>query len=280
MKISTGTIRRSTLWVMIIVMPIGIRIDGENDGELTIEGHGGTGQVYSILRDCSGNPVASQENEYSDYAGAIQYSIRSGNENFIVLGVRGGRLYSEYRPASRGPSQVNPRDYEFSYMNPYLALEGPYAGVGIGYLAGAPGLHFGERETATPLSAHLRLGSYAAVHFLTTFNENLPLASGGGYFTMGIGYPVGSRANFFTGASGFPYDRGGLVQKVSVRLSDRFDLDLNGRVGWTAGNLENGFSFGLRYHLPLGKKSGPNLFLEKRKREKNREEDRGNREIG
>ena len=87
MKISSGTIRRSTLWVMIIVMPIGIRIDGENDGELTIEGHGGTGQVYSILRDCSGNPVASQENEYSDYAGAIQYSIRSGNENFIVLGV-------------------------------------------------------------------------------------------------------------------------------------------------------------------------------------------------
>ena len=68
MRISTAKIRRSTLWMMLIVMPVGVRIDGPSDSELTLEGHVGTGQVYSILRDCDGNTVASEKNTYSDFA--------------------------------------------------------------------------------------------------------------------------------------------------------------------------------------------------------------------
>jgi hypothetical protein len=282
MKISAWKIRRSTLWVMLLVMPVGIRIDGDTNSELTLEGHAGTGQVVSVIRDCSGNAVSSEKSTYSDFAGALQYSIRTGEGNFIVMGIRGGRLHSDYMPASRYFSQLIPHgyEYEYSYWNPYVALESPYVGLGIGYLSEAPAYEFGENESSTPLSAHLRFGNYSALHFLGTLNENLPLTSGGGYINLGVGYPAGNRAQMFTGFSATPYDQLGLIQKISWQLSDRFDLDLNGRVGNAGGKFEGGISLGLRYHLPLGPKTGPNPFLEKQRLEEPTEKKPGYQEIG
>ena len=280
MRTSAAKIRRSTLWMMLIVMPVGVRIDGPSDSELTLEGHVGTGQVYSILRNCEGNTVASEKNTYSDFAGAIQYSLRTGDGNFIVLGLRGGRFQSEYRYASREPSLVEPYDYEYSYWNPHVALETPYVGVGIGYMSEALAIRLGDRETTPPVSAHLRFGNYSAAYFLATLNENLPLASGGGYYNLGIGYPVSNKVRMFTGLTAGPYDRPGVVQKVSWQLSERFDLDLNGRFGKAGGNPEFGISIGLRYHLPLGAKGGRNQFLEKQRMDDTPKKEHRNWEIG
>ena len=280
MKISQRGIRRSTLWVFLLVMPVGIRIDGDTNSELTLEGHAGTGQVYSILRDCSGDPIASQKNTYSDFAGAVAYSIRSGEGNFIVLGLRGGHLSSEYQPASRVSWDGYPRKYEYTYWNPHLAIESPYVGIGIGYLSGAPSFEFGSYEDSEPVSAHLRLGNYSAGHFLATFNENLPLASGGGYLNLGIGYPGGKKASLFSGLTATPYDGLGFVQKVSWKLSTGFDLDLKGRAGFSEGNFEGGFSLGLRYHIPLGEQSGENKFLERQRKKNPTEKKTGHQEIG
>jgi hypothetical protein len=281
-KFPSGKIRRSTLWLMLMVMPVGVRIDGEHDSELTLEGHAGTGQVISVVRDCSGRPIASHQNTYSDFAGAFQYSHRTGDGDFLVVGIRGGRLTSNYQPASgHFPYVIFPEyEYEYTYWNPYLAWEGPYMGVGVGYLSEAPSLDFGDIQSSTPLSAHLRVGNYAKAHFLATYNENLPLASGGGYINLGVGYPAGDRLQMFTGFSGTPYDRIGLVQKISWRLSESFDLDLDGRAGNADGYFEGGLSLGLRYHLPLGPQTGPNPFLEKRGKEKSPEKKAGYQEIG
>lgn len=280
MKISTRRLRRSTLWMFLLVMPLGIRIDGNTNSELTLEGQAGTGQVYSILRDCSGDQIASEKNTYTDYAGAIQYSFQSGEGNFIVLGLRGGHLSSDYKRASGGNWNVSPIKYEYTYWNPHIAIESPYVGMGVGYLSGAPNMDFGSYQESTPISAHLRLGNYAKTHFLASFNENLPLASGGGYMNLGIGYTGGARANLFTGFALAPYDGFGVVQKVSLRLSDGFDLDLNGRAGVTEGNFEGGFSLGLRYHVPLGPESGGNRFLEGSDEGQPVKKRKGNQEIG
>lgn len=282
MRIPFGKIRRSTLWVMLMVMPVGIRIDGDHDSELTLEGHAGTGQVVSVIRDCSGNAVSSENSTYSDIAGAIQYSVRTGEGNFIVMGIRGGRLHSQFQTANRVFHDIIPEgyEYEYTYWNPYVALEGPYVGLGIGYMSEAPDYEFGGNESSTPLSAHLRLGNYSALHFLGMLNENLPLASGGGYINLGLGYPAGNGVQLFTGFSATPYDQLGLVQKISWQLSDRFDLDFNGRAGNAAGSFEGSFSLGLRYHLPLGAPTGPNPFLEKQRQEKTPEKKAGYREIG
>lgn len=280
MKIYARGIRQSTLWVFLLVMPLGIKIDGDTNSELTLEGEAGTGQVYSILRDCSGNQVASEKNEYSDYAGAAQLSFKSGEGNFIVLGLRGGHLSSDFKRASRLYSYASTLKYEYTYWNPHIAFESPYVGMGLGYVSGVPSLEFGSYEEATPISGHLRIGNYSKAYFLATYNENLPLVSGGGYINLGVGYPGGTRASLFTGFSAMPYDGLGIVQKISWRISNGFDLDLNGRAGVTGGNFEGGFSLGLRYHLPLGSESGGNKFLEKSDKVHPVEKKKGYQEIG
>jgi len=270
MKVFTRRLRHSTLWMLLVIMPVGVRIDGENDHELTIEGHAGAGQLASVIRDCSGNPVASESSNFSDVAGGVSYSHRFGEGNFLVLGLRAGRYQIDLRRATREPVLLEPYEYEYTYWNPHLALESPHVGVGFGYLSEEPRLDFSEGTMDTPVTAHLRLGSYAAAHFLATYNENLPMVSGGGHIILGMGYPAGERASMFTGFSMYPYDQIGLAQKVSWMVSDRFDLDLNARAGAAAGHFEGSISLGLRYHLPFGKKTGPNQFLEKRSQEKSR----------
>lgn len=280
MKIFTRRFRHSTLWMFLVIMPVGIRVDGEHESGLAIEGHAGTGQLASVIRDCSGNPVASESNTFSDLAGGGTYSHHFGEGNVLVLGLRAGRFRMDLRQATREPVLVEPYEYEYTYWNPHLALESPFVGIGFGYLSEEPVLHFSDWTMDTPVTAHLRLGSYAAAHFLATYNENLPMISGGGHIILGMGYPAGGRASMFTGFSGYPYDQIGLVQKVSWMVSDRFDLDLNARAGGAAGHFEGSVSLGLRYHLPFGKKIGPNPFLEERAQEKSREDQPGHREIG
>ena len=82
MRISSRRLRQTTMWMFLIVMPVGVRIDGDTRNELTIEGHAGAGQLASVIRDCSGSTVASEANSFSDVAGAIQYSHRFGEGNF------------------------------------------------------------------------------------------------------------------------------------------------------------------------------------------------------
>lgn len=288
MKIFTRRLRHTTMWMFLLIMPVGVRIDGNTGDELTIEGHVGAGQLASVIRDCSGDAISSESNSFSDYAGAVQYSHRFGEGNFVVLGLRSGQFRMDYQAATTAPVLSDPYRYEYSYWNPYVAIESPYMGFGIGYLSEDPlmgfgkwdfgsieDLYFGIGDFGPPISAHLRFGNYAKAHFLATYNENLPMVSGGGNITLGVGYHSGNNVSLFTGLTAAPYDRPGLVQKLSWGLSERFDLDLNGRAGAAGGTFEGSFSLGLRYHLPVGEPSGHNPFLEKNRKKDQEEEKEG-----
>ena len=111
---------------------------------------------------------------------------------------------------------------------------------------------FGDSSDAIPLSSHLRFGKYDKLNFQISLNEDLPLASGAGYFKIGISYPAGSRARLFTGLSSGFYESLGFVQQLVLPLSDRFDLDLSTRLGSADGHFEGGFALGLRLHMPFG----------------------------
>jgi len=251
-------LRRTTLWLFLIIMPIGVRIDPEHPNELTVSAHGGGGQVVSVIRDCDGNPLASEPSNFVDMAASVQVSHRSENGVITALGIRSGYLNSN----ARIPQSVfadGSRSYDsyeesvsYSYFNPYLAVESRYFGIGAGYLSGDVPNTFGKTGDTTPVSGHLRIGNYDKVNFQTSLNEDLPLASGGGYFKMGLGYPMGSRVRMFSGLSAGFYDRPGFAQQMALSISNRFDLDLAARVGSTDGNLEGGFALGLRYHVPFG----------------------------
>ena len=116
---------------------------------------------------------------------------------------------------------------------------------------------FGDSSETIPMSAHLRFGNFEKANFQVSLNEDLPLASGAGYFKLGLGYHAGSRVLLFTGLSLGFYEDVGLVQQVVVPLSDRFDLDLSTRLGSTDGKFAGGFALGLRLHIPFGTSVAP-----------------------
>lgn len=268
MKIPFRRIRHGTLFLFILILPVGVRVDGDKPGELTIEGHAGTGQLASVIRDCSGNAITSESSTFSDVAGAVQYSRRTDDGSFFVFGIRGGRFTIDYQGATTGEDPLDPVAWEFNYWNPHVAWETPEGGVGVGWLSDKPPLDFGEGERSIPLTGHIRFGRYDGAYVLVSFNENQPLVSGGGNAVLGLGYPTGSRAGMFTGFSLDPYDRAGFVHRMSWRLSDGFDLDLSGRAGKAGSEFEGSVSLGLRYHIPLGPSGSVNSYLEKRAREK------------
>lgn len=251
-------LRRTTLWMFMIVMPIGVRVDPEHPNELTVSAHGGAGQVVSVIRDCEGNPIASEENTFVDFAASMQVSHRSRDGIITALGFRSGHFNSNGRfPLSgyddgTGTTDSYEQTISYSYFNPYIAMESRYVGIGVGYLSGEIPSYYGDESSSIPMSGHLRLGNYNKVNFQISVNEDLPLASGAGYYKMGLGYPMGSGMRLFSGLSVGFYDQPGLVQQVFLPLSSRFDLDLSARLGSAAGKLEGGLALGLRYHLPWG----------------------------
>ena len=252
-------LRRTTMFMFLLVMPIGVRIDPENPNEFSISAHGGAGQVVSVIRDCDGNAVNSAASTFVDVAGSAQISHRFDSGIITAFGIRGGYLESN----SQNPQviynygeETTYSSYEeftsYSYFNPYIAMESKYVGIGVGYMGGDPQAEFGDESSEIPFSAHLRLGNYTAANFLVTVNEDLPLASGGGPVKVGLAYPVGSRGGMFSGFSGGFYDNLGFVQQAFLPISSRFDLDLALRLGLADSKFEGGVSVGVRYHLPFG----------------------------
>jgi hypothetical protein len=163
----------------------------------------GTGQIVSVLRDCRGHAVSSEENSYVDVAAAMLYIHQSESGVFTALGMRYGYLESEAQRAVFGTEGSYQERVTYNYFNPYIALESRYFG------------------------------------------------NGGGYFNMGVDYPAGRWGTLFTGLSAGFYDGPGFVQKITILVSDRFDLDLSARLGSADSNFEGGFAAGLRYHIPL-----------------------------
>ncbi len=169
----------------------------------------------------------------------------------IAVGIRYGYLDSEAQRAVFGAEGIYRERVTYNYFNPYIALESRYFGIGVGYMGGDVPAYFGESSEFMPASAHIRFGNYEKTNFLISLNENLPLASGGGYFNMGINYPTGRRVVLLTGLSAGFHDGPGLVQRVTIPGSDRFDLDLSARLGSADRKFDGGFAAGLRYHIPL-----------------------------
>jgi len=244
-------LRRTTLGLFLLIMPIGVRVDPEHPNELTLSAHGGGGQVASVIRDCSGRAISSKKSPYMDLAATAQISHRSESGVFTAFGMRYGSLDSKAQRTAFGIEGSYEERVTYNYFNPYFAMESRYIGLGIGYMGGDVPMTFGENSDSTPVSGHLRLGNYETLNFLVSLNENLPLASGGGYFNMGISYPAGRSVVLFTGFSAGFYDGPGFVQKITILVSDRFDLDLSARLGPSEDYLEGGLAAGLRYHIPL-----------------------------
>lgn len=244
---------RFTTFAFLAVMPLGFELTEEKPGELMIGVGGGTGQVVTVVRDCSGSALRSTGHPLNEISASAQYSRLISEGTTLVIGVRGGQVYVERKFSSvdqYGVPDERSHDLEFTYYNPHISLEGRSAGLGMGYVGGdVPALFDGD-DQQIPYSAHIRLGSADAKYLLIALNENQPLLTSGGPFNLGMGYRASPRVRGLTGVSAMFYDGLGFAQQIEIQLSKAVLLDLGFRVGGSDGKFEGGASIGFRYRIP------------------------------
>jgi hypothetical protein len=79
--------------------------------------------------------------------------------------------------------------------------------------------------------------------------ENEPLASGGGYLNIGIGYSAGSNSFANTSISFFPYHTIGVAQSFRFYPSRNFNWDVSARVGNSHNQFEGSIAAGLGFRF-------------------------------
>jgi hypothetical protein len=240
--------RRVVTYSFLAVLPLGVVLEEERPGDLTVGLHGGGGQVITVIRDCDGRGISSQAHPFNEIEGSLEYSRAYGrNDTRWVLGLRGGQV----RTQRKQHGYVGPAgDYTYDYWSPYGSIEDRNVGIGIGYLGGNLPTFFDDYSVDLRLTGHLRIGARDGGHFLFALNESQPLLTGGGPWVLGAGYAPGSRVRGFTGLSAGWYDGLGIAQRFSIALTDRTWLDIGFRIASTESNFDGGGSVGIRYRIP------------------------------
>ena len=244
--------------LIVLVLPIGIYTDSTQSVGVNIGLHAGRGQVASVLRDCSGEPLHSEASAFSDVSASAAVILPSGDDVHFLIGARGGYWGSHagfatsvYDDASAGYIYGRSPDTEmtFTYLNPYFSLEGKAVGFGLGFMLGDAKSDFSPDSKSIDFSGHLRVGSLKRGYFIVSVAEQEPIYSGSGLFDLGIGYPLGAHGMGFTGVTGGFYDQFGFSQQARFRLDRRLSLDLCVRLGNAGGAFEGAVAGGLLFHI-------------------------------
>lgn len=250
-------LRTPVLSFVILLMPITVRVPGDDIGSaggatdagtssvsdsgqrVTIDVMGGRGGYALVPSSCASTGPPAEDAFYNDAAAVVEYS--SGE---VRAGVRAGWLKVDLDRTTQ---------HTVLYFNPHVAWERPSYGAGLGYFAADDDLPFRERDfRSPPISGHLRIGppgKHVSVHFL----EGTPLISGGGYFRIGAGVTPSPTTTLWAGASAEPFDEGGIFVNGSWRFREDVSLLFGTRYGKAKEGIpETGVTLGFRW-LPLAK---------------------------
>jgi len=254
---------RGLFWVAALgaMMPVAVEIPAANDdttgarGETRLRVAAGTGSYAFVARGCEGQVVGQVPVDFHDASAALEH--RFGGIPLLV-GVRGGVIEDRIGRSEGSLFPEVPEDHTVTtrYVNPYVSLEQPESGFGLGWVA-----HEGEFLTAgeqartqsshplNDLSVHFRIGHLDRVHFLAQWMESEPLYSGGGYLTVTVGGPVpNSKLELRGGMSaGGPYEGAGLIVRASYPVTEGLRVDLRGRGGASGGKSAAGVGVGLEF---------------------------------
>lgn len=243
-------------------------------------GSGVAGQTVHAQRvislgysDC-GDPVNQTfdadfrfKDEYRDYGGELDVQV-SGTS---YLGLRGGWVEetASYLGSTLDPADVDTlfQDYRFDdsstylYFNPYFATERPEWGIGVGLIVSDGRLLTSDRQEYDQIddasffpTGHVRLGSLRTLYFNASLWEGVPLYSGGGMLTMGIGLRPVAPLELWGGMSdGGPYSNGYFLARANADLGRHVSLGAAVRLKSDVDEAyqpvfsEHGLSFSLTY---------------------------------
>ena len=250
----------------LLILPIGYYGNESDSTQLVLGAYGSSGQVATVVRDCSGHALASEVSAFREASWSAH--MIPGRSLPLVFGVRGGY----YLINARFPVQIVPGtdgtgpQYASSatvtlkkwYYIPEISLETRNFGLGLGVVLGHVPFSFSDVshsydlddavDGTMPVSGHIRLGDPDKAFFMASLTEGNPILLDG-IFDVGIGYRVSPAVRMFSAFSGLFYDRGGLLQKVNAKIGRHAELYGSFRVGGADGKFEGGASMGLIFIL-------------------------------
>jgi hypothetical protein len=239
--------------IFLLPLVVGVETGKKDSSETNIKLAGGAGSYAYISRGCGGQVLEKHKIPFEDFGFSFDHKFKFP----VRVGLRGGNIWEKGRHSLDEGNSVSKRITNF-YVNPDIALEWRYFGIGGGFFSAMKDLCWGsgyvgyEGRPSTMRnspSGHLRLGSptlYFSIHMM----ESVPLYSGGGYLDLGLGGKAGRRVSYWLGlGTPGPFDTGGFLLKTNIKLKGNWHLDLAGRLGESEGISENAVSFGLNYRF-------------------------------
>lgn len=194
---------------------------------------GGVGTYAVVHRGCEGTT-----NKFEVDYGDLGASVEHGFEGPARIGLRVGAIWPE----------DGPLDLSNIYVNPHVAVDWKAASLGLGGVVSQRSFPSVDGESIEPvISAHIRLGRLDKIYASSSWFENVPVYSGGGYFDIGLGGRPTRSFDLWLGVSAGPYDNGGVLVKASHRVGPSFSLALHARLGSSEGIDENAVSLGVGY---------------------------------
>jgi hypothetical protein len=218
----------------LLMGPLAVSENPKSDSsETSVFVGGGTGSYAFIHRGCEG-PTNKFKVDYLDAGASVEHAFRGPAR----LGIRGGAIWPQDAPSGAWNA----------YANPHAALEWKFFSAGIGGVISKKTFPYGDETIEPTISAHLRVGRLDKVYVSSSWFENVPVYSGGGFFDLGLGGRPARSFDLWIGVSGFgPYDGGGVLVKSAWRASPALALVLQGRLGSSEGIEENALSLGFRW---------------------------------
>jgi hypothetical protein len=206
--------RLTLLSVLLATLPLAVDMPGARDSSRTdnmqVEVAGGGGQFAIVSRGCNGEILDMTHNQLRSGALVVEHRL----SNVTVIGVRAGNVGTTLHTNTQVSASTPPyyRDttltsrYSNAYVNPYFAVEGRWAGAGVGYIRTDRPLLLAEDTYHDPHTTwHLRIGDDER-RLMLRWMEDVPLESEG-HFSADLGWhPPGKyEVGVFTGLLG-PYD--------------------------------------------------------------------------
>jgi hypothetical protein len=234
-------------------------------------------RVISLGYDsCTGAPINQTfdanflfKDEYRDYGGELDVQV----SETAHIGLRGGWVNetASYLGSTLDAAMVDTlfQNYRFDdsssylYFNPFVSFEHPNWGLGAGvvisdgHLLADDPIEYDELDDATIVpSAHFRLGSLNTLYFNASAWEGVPIYSGGGMFTYGIGLRPVRPLDLWVGFSdGGPYSERNFLVRANADIGRHLTLGAAVRLksdvddAYRPSFSEQGLSFTLGYRF-------------------------------
>jgi hypothetical protein len=247
---------------LVFVLAVGYGSEDPEQRSLEIGAHGGQGQIASVLRGCSGQALHSEKSVFNNTSLSGSVNIPVSDNAYAKIGVRIGKWSANARFARRiAPDTYGSTDpvyISFTYYNPSISYESEKVGIGVGFIDGDIPVAFDRYNKSgyhdeVDISGHLRFGRLRGSHFIMSVAEGEPLFANGGVFDIGVGYTMGKSGRYYSGLSIGFYDRPGFLQRGRLKIGERLDLELAGRIGRAGNTFEAAFSGGLVFTIGAGK---------------------------